>query len=272
MQRILLYSAIFTLAAWSAEAAEVHLKFEAACSGAIVRLKDVADVTSSDENEAAALAELQLFPVPSAGKVRNVRRGEIRELLALSDVNLKAVTLSGAEKLIVRRAEAQPSVLPPTTAAVVPTAYITPSTKIPRAGESAGVELVPAVIRALEKGTVLRAGDLELRPTAIPKESGLAPLKIEDLVGKELLRPLPAGQPIFKEFVQAPRLVRRNDKVRIRAVAAGVVVSTDGKALDEGGQGDNVLVEDGATKEKLMTRVAGYRVVEILGTSVKKVR
>jgi hypothetical protein len=57
MQRILLYSALFTLAAWSAEAAEVRLKSEAACSGAIVRLKDVADVTSSDEKEAAALAE-----------------------------------------------------------------------------------------------------------------------------------------------------------------------------------------------------------------------
>ena len=272
MQRILFYSTLFTLAAWSADAAEVRLKSEAACSGAIVRLKDVAEIVSTDENESAALAELQLFPVPSVGKVRNVRRGEIRELLALSDVNLKAVTLSGAEKLIVRRAEAQPSVIPPAIAAVIPTAYITPSTKIPRAGETAGVELVPVALRALDKGTILRAGDLELRPAAIAKESGVALLKIEDLVGKELLRPLPAGQPVFKEIVQAPRLVRRNDKVRIRAVAAGVVVSTDGKALDEGGQGDNVLVEDGATKEKLMTRVAGYRVVEILGTSVKKVR
>jgi len=248
----------------------VRLKSEAACSGAIVRLKDVADVTSSDEKEAAALAELQLFPVPSAGKVRNVRRGEIRELLALSDVNLKGVTLSGAEKLIVRRAEAQP--ISPVTAAVVPTAYIMPSTKIPRASETAGVELVPVALRPLEKGTVLRAADLELRPAAIPKESGLTPLKIEDLVGKELLRPLPAGQPLFKDVVQAPRVVRRNDKVRIRAVAAGVVVSTDGKALEEGGEGDNVLVEDGATKEKLMTRVTGYRVVEVLGTGVKKVR
>jgi flagella basal body P-ring formation protein FlgA len=272
MNRIFLYSTLLTFAAWSAEAAEVRLKPEAVCSGAIVRLKDVAEVLSANENEAAALAELQLFPVPSAGKTRNVRRGEIRELLALSDVNLTAVTLSGAEKLVVRRAEAHPSVLSPVTAAVVPTAFVTPATKIPRAGESAGVELVPVAVRPLERGALLRATDLELRPAAIQKDSGVAPLKIEDLVGKELLRSLPAGQPVFKDLVQAPRLVRRNDKVRIKAVAAGVVVSTDGKALDDGGQGDNVLVEDGATKEKLMTRVAGYRVVEILGTSVKKVR
>lgn len=272
MQRILVYSMFFMLAAWSADAAEVRLKSEAVCSGAIVRLKDVADITSTDENEAAALAELQLFPVPSAGKVRNVRRGEIRELLVLSDVNLKGVTLNGAEKLMVTRAESLASAKFPAPAAVVPTAFITPATKTPRAGESAGVELVPVALRALEKGSLLRAADLELRPVAIPKESSSAPLKIEDLAGKELLRALPAGQPLSKELIQAPRIVRRNDKVRIRAVAAGVVVSTDGKALDDGGQGDNVLVEDGATKEKLMTRVTGYRVVEVLGTGVKNVR
>jgi hypothetical protein len=69
MPRISLYSLLLILAAWSADAAEVRLKSEAVCSGAIVRLKDVAEITSENENEAAALAELQLFPVPSAGKL-----------------------------------------------------------------------------------------------------------------------------------------------------------------------------------------------------------
>ena len=150
MQRILLYSTLLILAAWSADAAEVRLKSEAVCSGAIVRLKDVAEIVSADENEAAALAELQLFPVPSVGKPRFVRQGEIRELLALSDVNLKAVSLSGAEKLVVRRTGQHAPAKPPAatgpaaaSAAVVPTAFITPSTKLPQAGESTGVELIP---------------------------------------------------------------------------------------------------------------------------------
>ena len=272
MQRILLYSTLFTLAAWSADAAEVRLKPEAVCSGAIVRLKDVAEIISADQNEAAALAELQLFPVPSAGKARSVRRGEIRELLALSDVNLKAVTLSGAERIIIRRAETHVAAKPQAAATVVPTAYITPSTKIARSGESAGVELVPVAIRALQRGTVLRATDLELRPAAIQNGNSAAPLKIENLVGKELLRPLPAGQQLFQALVQSPRLVHRNDKVTIKAITAGVVVSTTGKALEEGGPGDNVLVEEMATKEKLVTRVTGYQVVEVLGTGVKSVR
>ena len=108
MQRIPLYSLLLILCAWSAGAAEVRLKSEAVCSGGVVRLKDVAEITSANENEAAALAELQLFPVPSAGKPRNVRRGEIRELLALSDVNLNVITWSGAEKLVVRESSLGP--------------------------------------------------------------------------------------------------------------------------------------------------------------------
>lgn len=272
MQRIILYTSVLILATWSADAAEICLKSEAICSGGIVRLKDVAEIVSPNENEAAALAELQLFPVPSEGKPRNVRRGEIRELLALSDVNLKAITFSGAEKLVVRHKAKATPIKPPAVAVVVPTAYITPATKFPSPDESAGVELVPVAARALERGAVLRAADLELRSTPIVNGNGVAPLKIEDLVGKEVLRTLAAGQLLQRDFVQSPRLVHRNDKITIKAVAAGVVVSTIGKALEEGGQGDNILVEELLSKEKLVTRVTGYQMVEVLGTSVRNVR
>lgn len=273
MPRILFYSAILTLAAWSASAAEVRLRSEASCSGAVVRLKDVAEITSADENEAAALAELQLFPVPSAGKTRIVRKGEIRELLVLSDVKMKAVTLGGAEKLVIRREGATLVAKPPVAGAVVPSAYMTPSTKVSKhSAESTGVELVPVAVRPLERGAVLRATDLELRPASLRRGDESPPSKTEDFVGKELLRRVPAGQPLSREQVQTPRLVHRNDKVQVRAVAAGVVVSATGKALEEGGEGDNVLVEDIATKEKLVTRVTGFQVVEVLGTGVKSVR
>src|SRR5262245_19197557 len=104
MNRILPYALVLILAGSSADAAEVGLKSEAAGSGAVVRLKDVADVISTDQGQAAALAEQRLFPVPSAGKVRTVRSSEIRELLALSGANMKTLALSGAEKLTVRRA------------------------------------------------------------------------------------------------------------------------------------------------------------------------
>lgn len=278
MPRILLYSTLLTFAVWSADAAEVRLKSEATCSGAVVRLKDVAEIISANEGEAAALAELQLFPVPSAAKPRLVRQGEIRELLVLSDVNLKAVTLSGAEKVMIRREGTRSVAKPPAAGgvvpgAVIPSAYVTPSTKVPSpSSESTGVELIPVAVRPLERGAILRATDLELRTAPTSRGRGQATGKIADLVGKEMLHPLPAGQPISSDLVQSPRLVHRGDKVAVKALASGVVVTISGKALEAGGPGDNVLVEDSTTKEKLVTRVSGYQTVEVLGTGVKAVR
>jgi flagellar basal body P-ring formation protein FlgA len=273
MPRIPLYTVLLTFAAWSADAAEVRLKSEATCSGAVVRLKDVAEIVSGDEGEAAALAELQLFPVPSAGKTRLVRKGEIHELLALSDVNLKAVIVSGADKLVIRREGARSAAKPQAAGAVVASALITPSTKVSsQPSESIGVELIPVAVRPLERGAVLRSADLELRTAPPSLGRGQPPLKIADLVGKELLRALPAGQPISGDLVQSQRLVHRGDKVTVKALASGVVVTISGKALEEGGSGDNVLVEDSTTKEKLVTRVSGYQAVEVLGTGVKSVR
>ena len=155
---------------------------------------------------------------------------------------------------------------------VIPTAFVTPFTKV--AGRSAagtGMELVPVSIRALERGDVLRESDLELRP-AKTSPTGKTPPTIAGLVGKELLRPLPAGQSVALDYVQTSRLVHRGDKVTVKALAAGVVVTTTGKALEDGGAGENVVVEELGTKEKLVTRVAGFQAVEILGTGVKSVR
>src|SRR5204863_4294914 len=131
---------------------------------------------------------------PSSGKLRHVRRGEIQELLALSGVNVQAVTFSGAERVVVRRSGAKTLPKQPVEAAgeALPTAYITPSTKLASSAQLAGVELVPVTTRGLDKGAVVRAADLELRPAAT-RPAGASPLKIEDLVGQELLRALPAG-------------------------------------------------------------------------------
>ena len=269
MKRILLYASLLILTGWTAGGAEVRLKSEAICSGAVVRLKDLAEIIEADEQEAAALAEISLFPVPSAGKTRIVRHGEVRELLALSDVNLKAVTFSGADKIIVRRAGAQaPLVGTGSPTMVLPSSLITPTTRLP-SQQSTGVELIPVAIRPLERGAILRASDLEFRPAAVRQASG-APPTMEDLVGKEAIRALPPGQAVSKDLVQTPRLVHRGDKVTVRSLSAGVVVSITGKAMEEGGRGDNIQVEDPATREKLLTRVTGFQVVEVLGTGVKK--
>jgi hypothetical protein len=90
----------FILAGWSAEGAELRLRAGVTVRGSIVRLADVAEIVGPDS---AALQGVQLFPAPAPGKERIVRRSEIAELLALTEVNIKEHPLSGADHVVIHR-------------------------------------------------------------------------------------------------------------------------------------------------------------------------
>ena len=94
---------LLLLAGGTAGGAELHLREEATVSGGLVRLSDIVDLGQADPADANALKRVPLFPAPSAGQVRIVRRGEVLELLALSDIDVKRYTFAGAEQVIIRR-------------------------------------------------------------------------------------------------------------------------------------------------------------------------
>ncbi len=54
-------------------AAEIQLRPTAHPKGAVVTLGDVADVVSADRHQVDALATIELFPAPSAGRPRFLR-------------------------------------------------------------------------------------------------------------------------------------------------------------------------------------------------------
>jgi len=90
----------------SARGGEIQLHAEAAASGGIVRLGDVADVYVTDETQRDALRAIELFPVPAAGSGRTVRAREIQDLLVLRGVNLGEHRLSGASQVQINIASA----------------------------------------------------------------------------------------------------------------------------------------------------------------------
>jgi hypothetical protein len=103
----------FILAGWSADGAEVRLRPEAMVAGSIVRLSDIAEIGGPDS---ASLEDVRLFPAPGPGKERIVRRGEIAELLVLSEVDIKIHPLTGADRIVIRRTRppnAKPASLTP---------------------------------------------------------------------------------------------------------------------------------------------------------------
>ncbi len=265
MKRASLYATLFILSAWSAEGAEVRLKSEAVCTGAIVRLKDVAEVISDDEAEAAALSELQLFPVPAKERERIARRGEVREILALSDIDVRSLQFTGAEKVSVRRSGTlKPAVEQTSLADQTKTAKTSAKTK-----QEPQATLIPTVVRALPRGAIIRATDLEMRPVSAKQVQLITPILAEQLIGQETLRALSPGQLLSMEQVQPQRLIHRGDKIALKSVASGVTITTSAKALEDGVQGENLLLELIDTREKVLARVTGYQAAEIYASGLK---
>ena len=93
----------------ASQAAEVHLRGECRCAGALVTLGDVADIYSNSEIEKAELSRVELFPAPAEGSSRSVRLREIQDILAQRGVDLRRCRLGGASTVQIIKAAVQNS-------------------------------------------------------------------------------------------------------------------------------------------------------------------
>jgi flagella basal body P-ring formation protein FlgA len=84
----------------------IKLREQAATSGSVVRLGDVADVVNADRREARRLASLPLFPAPAPGTQRFLRKREIEDLLAAYGVDLNELQFYGAAQVTIGAANA----------------------------------------------------------------------------------------------------------------------------------------------------------------------
>ncbi len=90
---------------------------------------------------------------------------------------------------------------------------------------------------------------------------------IDELVGKQLLRAVSTGLTIQSSYVGEPILVSRNALVEVESVAGGIVVSTQGKALGSGAQGELIQVELLANRQKLYATIVDGLTVRIAAQS-----
>ncbi len=132
---------------------------------------------------------------------------------------------------------------------------------------------IPASIvvaaRSLSRGAVVRAADLEPRHADSLQDPPGALYRVEHAIGKETVRAIPAGRPLTSDCVRAPLYVRRNEIVTVHAHAAGIRIRTQGRARDEGSEGDLVAVESLDTRETFFARVCGVREVEVFARAAR---
>jgi flagella basal body P-ring formation protein FlgA len=100
-----------------ASAAEIRLRTRCEVQVGIVHLGDVADITSASADDSAALAGIELFPAPAAGKSRYATLREIHDALVLRGINLSQHTMAGASRVALIAESPTPR---PTAAKVTP--------------------------------------------------------------------------------------------------------------------------------------------------------
>jgi flagellar basal body P-ring formation protein FlgA len=121
---------------------------------------------------------------------------------------------------------------------------------------------VGVLTRGVERSDILKSGDVvvERRPRA---EVGSDAAARERAVGMQMRRPMRAGQPLRVADLVKPDLVQRDQAVSVIFQTAGLYLTTRGKALDNGTEGDVVSVLNIQSKRTVTGTVTGRGQVTI---------
>ena len=87
------------MAPGASAAVEIKLRDCVQANNSVIRLSDVADIAGASPTQARKLAALPLMPAPAEGGQRFLRKREIEDLLVAHGVDLRALSVNGADQV-----------------------------------------------------------------------------------------------------------------------------------------------------------------------------
>jgi flagella basal body P-ring formation protein FlgA len=109
IKKQLLSSLIVAAIAWPTTASaltEITLRDRVAMKGSVVRLSDIAEISTDDEELARKYAALPLMPAPGAGGQRFLRKREVEDLLVAHGADLSKTRIQGSAQVVISNASA----------------------------------------------------------------------------------------------------------------------------------------------------------------------
>ncbi|WP_439361257.1 flagellar basal body P-ring formation chaperone FlgA [Bradyrhizobium sp. DASA03007] len=139
-------------------------------------------------------------------------------------------------------------------------------TKLRFTGTAIETVEVAVLTRDIDRTELLKSSDvsLERRPKA---EVTGEPASRDRTVGMQLRRPMRAGMPIRVADIVKPDFVVRDQTVTIIYQVPGLYLTTRGKAIESGAEGDTVSVLNPQSKRTLTGIVTGRGQVTVQGAS-----
>lgn len=236
-----------------------------------VDLADIAEVEVSRAGRVFTPAEIQ-------GRILQAFAGQygLGEAASLSltverDIRPFAVEATSSGELVVARSSYDPRTNRFDITFEIPGSQA--ARRIPLRFTGTVVELVDAVVaaRGMQRGDVIRSTDVivEKRPRAEVPADAAAP--DETVVGFAMRQGLRAGQPIRRHDLMKPDLVRRDETVTLVFQAPGILLTTRGKALEGGAEGDTVTAVNLQSKRTVQGVVSGPGQIRLVSSTPRVV-
>ena len=101
---------------------------------------------------------------------------------------------------------------------------------------------IPVPKRLISAGETIAAEDLEWQPVHLTRLTGNSLTDAEQLIGRVAKRPLKAGQILRQSDVAISPVIRKNDLIRLVVKTGQMILSVQGKALQDAALGQTIRV------------------------------
>lgn len=171
----------------------------------------------------------------------------------LEDISLPGEQAGGIE-LVSLRLDPSKDVF---TAEVAAPSAANPIRRASLSGRVSRTVEIPILSRDLRSGDVISESDiafLEVNARDVDKDFLLS---AEDLVGMTPRRMILSGKPVRAADIESPRLVSRNGKVLITFQKGPMILTAEGRALQDGAKGESVRVVNAGSSRTIEGIVSG---------------
>ncbi len=114
----------------------------------------------------------------------------------------------------------------------------------------------------LRRGAVLDSGNVELRYQNISRVKN--PIySMTEIVGKRLKRSVRLGEPLQRNQVEFPPVIKRGERVVIQAQRQGLTLSAAGEAKQDGRTGEAIRVMNSNSRKEVLCQVVAPGLVKV---------
>jgi flagella basal body P-ring formation protein FlgA len=139
---------------------------------------------------------------------------------------------------------------------------------VPLAGHISIKRNIPVLVHRLEGGTTVSATDVDWVPVSEDRVNGTVITDAKQLIGHELRRDTGGGEVLHTSDVIPPRLITRGSLITLKIQTAYMQLTAQGKALQDGTQGDVIRVINTQSNRLIEGTVSGPGVVTIKTTQI----